>query len=325
MLNRRTFGAAAATLSLSGLVAAQATDYPRRPIKLMVGFAPGGSSDSTIRAFARELETQLGQPVVVENRAGATGLVALESFMQTPPDGYTVMMLSNVTLSALHMARKPLEMEKRFTPLAMFSATRVILIVNPKVMDVSNLQQFTEYVRQHPGTHYTTAGHGGLGHLGMELWARQVGVKLSHVAYRGTAPAMEDVLGGRVPAMVIDANAALPHVQSGAIRPIVTVSSQRSPVFPDLATALELGVSSLQIDGTIGLVAPAKTPSAVVDKLRAAIRRATDGESFANSSKASGAVKNYMDAPEYGPWLQKESDRWGRVIKESGLDQAARN
>jgi tripartite-type tricarboxylate transporter receptor subunit TctC len=207
----------------------------------------------------------------------------------------------------------------------MFSATRVVLVVNPTVMDVRDLAQFTDYVRKNPGTHYTTVGHGGLGHLGLELWAQEGGLKLSHVAYRGTAPALEDVLGGRVPAMVLDANTALPHVQSGALRAVVTVSTHRAPAFPDLPTATELGVTSLQIDGTIGIVAPPKTPAAIVDRLRIAVRRAADGESFANSSKVTGAVKLYMDAPDYGPWIQRESDRWGRVIKDAGLDQAPRS
>jgi tripartite-type tricarboxylate transporter receptor subunit TctC len=204
----------------------------------------------------------------------------------------------------------------------MLSATRVVLVVNPKVLDVRDLQQFTDHVRKNPGMHYTTVGHGGLGHFGLELWAQQSGLKVSHVSYRGTAPALEDVLGGRVPAMVLDAKTALPYVQSGALRPVVTVSAHRSPAFPDLPTATELGVSSLQIDGTIGIVAPSKTPAAIVDLLRTAVRRGTEGERFAGSANATGAVRLYMDAPEYGAWLQRESDRLGRVIKDAGLDQA---
>lgn len=324
---RRIFLVTAAGGALGALAPgwASANDYPRRPVKIVSGFAAGGSSDPTLRAFARELEQQLGQPVVVEYRAGATGIVALEAFAQSPSDGYTLMMLSNVTLSALHMARKPFDMERRFMPLGMFSATRVVLVVNPRVMDVRDLHHLIDHVRRHPGTPYASAGHGGLGHLGMEMWAAQEKMKLLHVAYRGTAPGLEDVLGGRVPMMLLDANAALPHVRSGALRAIATVSTQRSPALPDLPTALELGVGSLQIDGIIGLVAPPGTPVPIVDRLRTAIRQATESETYVASVRNAGAVRQYMDAPEFGPWLQKESDRWGRVVRDTGLDQPQRN
>ncbi|WP_288251517.1 tripartite tricarboxylate transporter substrate binding protein [uncultured Hydrogenophaga sp.] len=323
MITKRRFLMALASLAgaVTELAHAQSEDYPRRPIKLIIGFAPGGSSDATVRTFALELERQLGQPIVVENRAGATGLVAMESFAHARPDGYTLMMLSNVSLSALHVARKPLDMDKRFTPIGMFSATRVILVVNPKMIDVRDLAGFTDYVRRHPDLHYTSAGHGGLGHLGMELWSRASGLKLSHVPYRGTAPALEDVRGGRVPIMVLDANAALPLVEAGVLRAVVNVSSQRSPAMPDLPTALELGVPSLQIDGTIGLVAPPATPAPILDRLRSAIRQGTESEAFAHAARGTGAVKRYMDAPEYGAWLLKESERWGGVIREIGLDR----
>lgn len=322
MITKRHFLAAltaGTAATLSPHVFAQATDFPRRPLKLLVGFAAGSPGDVLGRAFARELEVQLGQPVVVDNKAGATGLIAMEALTQSPPDGHTLMLLVNTTTTALHFARKPLDMDKRFTPVGQFLSTRIVLVVNPKVMDVQNLQQFTEYARKNPGMHYTGSGHGGLGHLGMELFAQQNNLKFSYVSYKGMGPALEDVLAGRVPAMILDSTTALPHVRAGNLRAVVTVSTQRAPAFPDLATAMEQGVNSLQIEGMLGIVAPPRTPAPVTDRLRAALKKASESESFANAAKAAGNARIYMDAPEYAAWIQRDFDRWGQVIQTAGL------
>jgi tripartite-type tricarboxylate transporter receptor subunit TctC len=322
MLTKRRFiatlTATVAAATVPGVIA-QGQDFPRRPLKLLVGFAAGSPGDVLGRAISRELELQLGQPVLVDNRAGATGLIALEALTQSAPDGYTLMLLVNTTTTALHFARKPLDMEKRFTPVGQFLGTRIVLVVNPKAMDVHDLQQFVDYARKNPGLHYTGSGHGGVGHLGMELFAQQNNLKFSYVSYRGMGPALEDVLAGRVPAMILDASTAQPHVRAGNLRAIVTVSTQRAPAFSDLPTAMEQGVNSLQIEGVLGIVAPPRTPQAVVDRLRAALKRATETETFANAAAAAGNARMFLDAPEYAAWIQRDFDRWGQVIQKAGL------
>jgi tripartite-type tricarboxylate transporter receptor subunit TctC len=320
MINKRHFlTSMVAVAAASTMPSALAQDFPRRPIKLLVGFAAGSPGDTLGRAFARELELQLGQSVVVDDRAGATGLIAMEALTQAPPDGYTLMLLVNTTTTALHFAKKPLDMDKRFTPVGLFLSTRIVLVVNPKVVDVKNLQEFTEYSRKNPGMHYTGSGHGGLGHLGMELFAQQNTLKFSYVSYKGMGPALEDVLAGRVPAMILDSTMAQPYVRSGALRAIVTVSTQRAPVFPDLPTAMEQGVNSLQIEGMLGIVAPPRMPVALVERLRVAVRRASETQTFAAAAKAAGNAPVYMDAPEYTTWIQRDFDRWGQVIQTAGL------
>lgn len=317
-----TLAATTAAVAMPAALAqaqAQAQDFPRRPVKLLVGFPAGSPGDVLGRAFAHELGLQLGQPVIVDNRAGATGLIAMDVLTQSPPDGHTLMLLVNTTTTALHFARKPLDMDKRFTPIGQFLGTRIVLVVNPKSMDVRNLQEFVDYARENPGLHYTGSGHGGLGHLGMELFAQQNNLKLSYVSYKGMAPALEDVLAARVPAMILDASMAQPHVRAGSLRAIATVSTQRAPSFPDLATAMEQGVNSLQIEGMLGIVAPPRTPTAVVDRLRVALKEASQTESFANAAKAQGNARVYMDAPEYGAWIQRDFDRWGQVVQSASL------
>ncbi|WP_288251516.1 tripartite tricarboxylate transporter substrate binding protein [uncultured Hydrogenophaga sp.] len=328
MISKRQFIntlAAGAAVAAAPLAWSQASDFPRRPLKLLVGFPAGSPGDVLGRAFARELEVQLGQSVVVDNRPGATGLIAMDALTQAPADGHTLMLLVSTTTTALHFARKPLDMDKRFTPIGHFLGTRIVLVVNPKAVDVHNLDQFVAYARRNPGVHYTGSGHGGLGHLGMELFAQRSGLKLSFVAYKGMGAALEDVLAARVPVMVLDANAALPHVRAGTLRAIVAVSTQRAPAFPELPTALEQGVDSLQIDGMLGIVAPPKTPAPVVDRLRTALREASGSESFLAAAKAAGNARVYMDAPEYAEWIRRDFERWGQVIQTAGLLNAPGN
>lgn len=317
MIDKRRFLAAAACAVASPSLFAQA--WPQRPLRLLVGFAAGGPADGIARAFAKDLEADLKQPVVVENRPGAAGIVSLDAITNSPPDGYTLLLLANTTTTALHFNRKALDIDKRFTPISSVVATRIILVVNPKMIDVQNIKQFIEYVKKNPQTPYTSAGHGGLGHLGMELFAQQTKVPMMHVAYKGTTPALEDVIGGRVGAMIIDATSAMPHIRAGTLRPVVTVSTVRAPLLPDLPTALEQGVSSFQIDSVLGLVAPPRLPKPITDRLRAAAQRSIDSIGFTTTLRQSGNAKSYMDAAQYRAWMQQDFDRWGRVVRDAGL------
>lgn len=321
MIDKRKFLAAAACVIAAPTVRAQA--FPQRPLKLIVGFAAGGPADGIARSLAKDLEVELKQPVVVENRPGAAGVVSLDAITNSPPDGHTLLLLANTTTTALHFNRKSLDIDKRFTPISSVVATRILLVVNPKMIDVHNIKQFIEYVKKNPQTPYTSAGHGGLGHLGMELFAQQTKVPMMHVAYKGTTPALEDVIGGRVGAMIIDATTALPHIRAGTIRPVVTVSTVRAPLLPDLPTAMEQGVNSFQIDSVLGLVAPPRTPKPIIDRLRTATQRSMDSIGFTTTLRQSGNAKSYMDAPQYRTWMQLDFERWGRVVREANLAEKA--
>lgn len=316
---RVLIGLISAVVALAGPATAIAQAYPAKPLKLIVGYAPGGPADSIGRAIAKEMEAELKQAVVVENRAGAAGTLGLDALTQSAPDGYTLGLLSNSSTTALHFAKKQLDLDRRGIVLGQFVATRLILVVNPKVVDVRTLAQFIEYARQNPGLPYTSSGQGGPGHLGMELFAQQKNLKMTHVPYRGSAPAMQDVIAGRVGVKVVDASTAMPFIQSGDIRPVVTVSTMRPPSLPDLPTAIEQGESAFQIDSTMSLIVPPGTPAPIVERLRTALRRAAASEGFDAHARRAGNGKAWLEAADYKVWLQRDFDRWGKVIQDTGI------
>ena len=257
---------------------------------------------------------------MVENRAGAAGVVGLQAVTHSAPDGYTIGLLANTTTTSLHFANRKLDVDDTFAPVGRFVSTRIVLVVGPAVPEtVRTLPEFVEYVRRNPGTTLTSAGHGGLGHLGLELFALEQKLKITHVAYKGSAPAMTDVIGGRVAGMVVDATSAMPHIQSGRLRPIATVSTARVPALPDLPTALELGFTSLQIDSSMGIVLPPKTPQPIVDRLREALRRAVDNPQYVEANNRGGNMRYFHDAPEFRTWIEQDFARWGRVIREANV------
>lgn len=313
--------AAAMTFGLVAYAAnTQAQDtYPVKPIKLISGFAAGGSSDLITRSIAQALGEQLGQSVVVENRGGAAGVIGMDAVTNAPPDGYTIGILANTTINALHFADKPLDMANRFVPIGRFTSSRIMLAVNPNVINVSTLPELIEYVRQKPGTEFTSAGHGGLGHLGLELLAMDQNLKIVHVPYRGAGPALNDVAAGTVGGMIVEANAAAPHIQSGRLRPIVTVSTERIPSLPNMPTALELGYKSLQIDSAFGITAPPNTPQPIVDRLREALRLAVNGPSYTEAARRAGNARYFQDGPDYKVWLEEDFARWGKVIRTANI------
>ena len=173
---------------------AQTDAYPNKPVKLIAGFAVGGPSDAIARAIAAALSTELGQTVVVENRTGAAGVVGMDAVTASPADGYTIGLLANTTTTALHFAGKPLDIPNRVTPVGRFVSTRIVLVVNPNLVQAKTLPELVEHMRRNPGMTVTSAGHGGLGHLGLELFAQEQKLNILHVAYRGSAPALNDVV-----------------------------------------------------------------------------------------------------------------------------------
>lgn len=300
-------------------VFAQADTYPNKPIKFISGFAAGGSSDQVTRAIATSLSAVLGQAVVVENRPGVAGTIGMDAVTNAQPDGYTIGMLSNTTINSLHFQSKKLNIPERFIPVGSFTSNSILLVVNPKLIDVKTLPELVTYLRRHPGTPFTSAGHGGLGHLGLELLAQEQDLKIMHVAYRGTAPAMNDVLAGQVAGMFAEANFALPHIQSGKLRAIITVSPVRAPHLPDLPTALELGYKSLLIDSVIGVIMPPRTPQPLVDRMRQALKAASESASYTEAASKAGNARYFVDSPDYKVWLENEFARWGEVIRKGNI------
>lgn len=296
-----------------------AQSFPERPLKLIVPFAAGGGSDIIGRALAKELAAELGQNVIVENRPGAAGLLGLDALGTSTPDGHTLLLFSNTTAVALHYQNKTFDMEKRFVPIGNVITSSMVLLVNPSVVNVRSVPELVEYVKAHPGADYTSSGPGSPGNLGIEAMAIQRGLKFTHVPYKGIGPAILDVLAGRVGILVSDSLSARPHIVSGALRPIASASSFRSPVVPDVSTAIEQGVPQLVNDSLNGLVVPVGTPALVVERLRAAVRRAVAAEGYARLTAENGARNQFIDGPEWGNLLKADFQRWGEVIRVTGI------
>ena len=316
---RRQFLATALGAGALAAGQARAQAYPSRPLRLIVGFAAGGPADGIGRAVAKALEEELKQPVVVDNRAGAAGLVGLQAVTGATPDGYTIGLLANTTTTSLHFAGKKLDIDAMFAPIGRFVSTRILLVVNPTLIPVRTLPEFVEHLRRNPGTLMTSAGHGGLGHLGLALFALEQNLRIEHVAYKGSAPAMTDVIGGQVGGMVVDATSAMPFIQTGKLRPICVASVSRVPSLPDLPTAIELGLTSLQIDSSMGLVAPPRTPQPFVDRLTETLRRAVDGASYTEAASKAGNERYFHDAGAFRQWLASDFERWGKVIRQADI------
>lgn len=311
--------ASVATLAIAAPATAQ-DDYPSRPLKLIVSYPAGGPSDLVGRLLASELRNELGQPVVVENRAGASGLIGLDNLTKSDPDGYTLMVLNNTTTTALHFQNADLNMEERFTPIGSYLGVRMFLVVNPSVIDVNNIDELVEYAKkQKEDLQYTSSGPGSPGHMMMEDFGQKAGLNFSHIPYKGSNPALMDTVAGRVGLMVVEAYSALPHIQSGAIRPIATVSPGRAALLPDLPTSTEQGYPTLVMDSSFGLIAPPKLPEPQVERLSAALETALKSDAFKEHVAQTGNALDYSDSKSYRERLQSDFDRWGEVIKAVGI------
>lgn len=309
-----------AGLSALAAGAAAAQTFPNRPITLIVPFAPGGPTDVTGRAAAEGLTRELGQPVIVENRPGATGIVGLEALERSPPDGYTLLLLASTT-AITHVAQKrPFSMARQMTPLGNLNTSPINVLVNPKVVDVRTLDDLVAYLRRNPGAPYTSSGIGSPAHLYTEAWAKKLGVQLTHVSYRGIAPALVDVLGGRVGIILSTATSVKPHIDAGSLRAIAVLGDERLAFIPDVRTSVEQGYPDFRILIYTGLITTAGAPADVVEKLRRAQERVVASESYRKVFDGLDSKAEFIDGPEWGQRVQKTYDDAVRIVTEGGID-----
>jgi len=296
-----------------------AQEYPSKPVRLIVSYPPGGPSDLVGRLLAAELRAQLDQPVVVENQAGASGLIALESLAKAAPDGYTLMVLNNTTTTALHFQGTDLDMENRFTPIGSFLGVRMLLVVNPQVIDVHDIAGLVEYAKGKQDIQYTSSGPGSPGNMMVQEFGQKLGINFSHIAYRGSNPALMDTIAGRVGLMVVEAASAEPHIKSGSIRPIATVSPGRASLFPELPTSTEQDYPTLVMDSSFGLIAPPRLPEPIVEVLSTSLEKAIASDAFRKHAQQAGNAIDHIGSAVYRDRLQKDFERWGQVIRETGV------
>lgn len=317
-LRRKTLIAGLAACTLSMPLAAQAA-YPDHTVRIVVGFSAGGSTDVIARILAKQLTETLGQSFVVENRPGAGSNIAAEAVARADPDGYTLYFMA-VTNTINHTLYKNLRFDitKDLVPVAMGAQVPNMLVVNPQ-LPVKSVKELVDYARANPGKlAFASSGSGTSIHMAGELFKMQAGIDVLHVPYKGSAPALTDLIGGQVQYDFDNMPSALPHVQSGKLRALAVTTQERSPSAPDLPTMKESGFPDFDVSSWFGLTAPANTPSEVLNKLNAAIVQAQDSPQVQETFKQLGAIGSKMTQPEFAAFVQSEVKKWAPVVKASG-------
>jgi tripartite-type tricarboxylate transporter receptor subunit TctC len=314
-LRRALLACALAPLALAAPPAfAQA--WPSKPIRVIVSFPPGGAADQIARAVGQPLQEALGQPVVVENRAGANGNIAGDFVAKQPGDGYTLLMSSGGTVSINpHLyAKMSFDPAKDLIPVAAAARVLVFLEVNPKI-PANNAREFIAYLKANPGkVTFGSPGNGSSPHLAAEMMKAQTSTFATHIPYRGAAPAMQDLLGGQIDFM-FDPGIGLQHVKAGKLKLLAVGSPKRSPQFPDVPTMEEAGLKGFDADTWFGFYAPAATPPAVVTRLNTEINKILRSPAFAERMGAIGAVPVAMSPQDFAARAQIDSVRFGALIR----------
>ncbi|MBV8271046.1 MAG: tripartite tricarboxylate transporter substrate binding protein [Cupriavidus sp.] len=302
--------------------AALAQSWPSKPIKLVVPFPPGGPTDTASRIVGQKLGERLGQPVVVENRAGASGSIAAAQIAKSAPDGYSFMMLATPTLLAPHLYKKAgYDTLKDFTPVASVYDLPIVVVVNPTLLpNVTDLPKLIAQAKAQPGKlNYTSSGAGSFGHLSMELLKQMGGFEMQHVPYKGGVPAISDTLGGQVPIMYADLVAALPHIQAGKLRAIAVGSPQRISMLPEVKTIAEQGFKGYDAVSWGGLMAPPGTPKAVVTRISDEVGKILADKDVQDKLLKAGAIANYQPPAQMAQRIQQDYAKWGKVIRDKGI------
>jgi tripartite-type tricarboxylate transporter receptor subunit TctC len=300
---------------------AVAQEYPSRPVTMVVGVAPGGRGDITGRTLAKKFGDYLGQNVVVENRAGAGGNIAAASVAKALPDGYTLF-LGNVgalTVAPSMQADLPYDPMRDFAPISLAVVFANVVVVHPSVK-AKTLAEYVKEANSRPGgMPYGTSGVGSAGHLAGELFKMMAKANLVHVPYKGGGPAMSDLLGGQVPSLFASAPTAVPNVKSGRIRALATTGPKRSASFPDVPTIAESGYPGYEATNWYGLVAPAKTPKEIIERVHAAFTKALTTPEVRDQLLSHGEEPTPTSPEEFGRFMQREIATWAKVVKAAGI------
>ena len=313
-----------ALAALFCLAAAQAPaqDFASRIVRVVVAFPAGGPTDFVARLLAERLKPLLGQNVIVENRAGANGSIGADYVAKGEADGH-LLFLTTVGAVAItpHLSKPPYDTLRDFAPITLVARPTTILVVKPETA-VNSAKELAALAAEKPGAiPFASTGSGSVTHLALELYQSAARVKFLHVPYRGAAPALTDLLGGQVTAMFADTPVLLPHIRAGKLKPIGAASASRNPLLPDVATLAEQGFPDTVADNWYGLLAPAKTPPAVVAKVHDAVVAVLEAPDVRQTLLQSGAVPAPTSSAEFGKILSEELARWGRVVREKNIKE----
>jgi len=309
----------AALVALALTSPAFAQDYPNRPVRLIVPFPPGGSNDVVGRLVAKQLSTELGQQVFVDNHPGAGGVIGTQAAANAAPDGYTLLVVS--LAHAVNPALYKLDYDpiKSFEPVAILATGPNVLVVNPE-LPVHSVKELIALAKQKPGgLDYASAGVGSFQHMGGELFKLMAGVDIVHVPYKGGGPAMQDVISGHVKIMFSSLVQTTPFIKSGQLRALGTGGAKRSTVLPDVPTIAEGGVPGYVADNWWGILVPAGTPAPIVAKLYKNVEAALKAPELQAVFVREGATTIEMSSAEFGEYMKVEMAKWARVVKEGHI------
>lgn len=321
--DRRLRGIAAALALLGAATSATAVEisYPVRPVRFIVPFAPGGSTDTLARTLAQRLSDVLGQQVVVDNRSGGNGNIGTEIVARAPPDGHTILLgyIANLGIGPSLYAKLPYDPVRDFAPVTQLAVSPNILVAHPS-LPVKSVRELVAYAKANPQKiNYASAAVASLGHLAGELLNSAAGIHMQHVPYKGSGQAVIDLLAGQVQIMFSGMSSVMPHIKAGKLRPLAVTGAQRSPATPDVPTIAEAGYPGFEASAWYGVLAPAGTPKAIVSRLNAEILRVLKIPEVKERLENVGfeLVGGTPDA--FATYIRSEIEKWARVVKASGI------
>jgi tripartite-type tricarboxylate transporter receptor subunit TctC len=310
-----------AVLAGSLSIAVQAQSYPTKPIRLVVPFAPGGTSSIVARSIGAEMEKALGQPIVIDNRPGGGGNIAMQEVARAEPDGYTLIIghLGTLAVNPFMFEKLPFDTNRDFAPVSLLAKVPNIFVVHADV-PAKNMREFVALAKKQPGKlYYGSAGNGSAGHLAFEYLKLVAGIDIVHVPYKGTGPNLIDLLAGRTQATSAGTPPLMPHVKSGKLRVIAVGSPKRLPTLPEIATVAEQGYPGFETTQWYGLNAPAKTPAAIIKRLADEAIKAAKHPSVAERFAVDDAEGIGSTPQEYADFIAKEQARWGEVVRKANI------
>ena len=315
---RRVILVALGTLLFGGTATAQ--DYPSHPVKIVVPFPAGGSNDIIARILAQKLGERTGQTFLIENRGGAGGNIGADAVATSEPDGYTLLLTAPppLTINAALYKNLPYDPAKAFAPIALVASVPIVLAVHPSV-EANNVGEIIALAKAKPGTlNFGSSGNDSTNHLAGELLKSMTGIDIVHLPYRGAAPAMNDLIAGHIPMMFDNIPAVLPQVQAKSIKAIAVAGAKRATALPDVPTVAESGVPGFEASAWFGLVAPAKTPVAVLAKLESEVDAILKMPDVQKRFTELGAEPANISGAAFGRFLADETAKWTKIIQSSG-------
>lgn len=322
-MNRKSFlgvGAAMALASILAVAPAWAQNYPDKPVKLVVGFPPGGTTDVLARLIAVRLSDKLGQQFIVDNRAGAGGMIGTDYVAKAAPDGYTLLFTSSTlaTYQALY-PKVPFDAARELAPIGMVATTPYVLVSHP-TLPVKTLADLVAYAKVHPGEiNYAASAPGGGQQLAWEILKRSTQTRMVYVPYKGTGALLPDLLGGTLQAGIDNVAVLVPHIRSGALRPLAVTGTTRSPLLPEVPTGAEAGQPDFRILGWFGLMAPAKTPSPVVERIVVALQDILAQKDVQKQMLDLGAEPDADGPDAMRRRIAAETAQLGKLIRDAGI------